>query len=115
MLQFSKFKNPKICVIRNSGRNSGFLFTHPLPMKNPLSHHLTIADFTDLWQFATKKKYPKYLFLSLCLNLIVAPAVYAANADSFTRFQAYALGLLGIVTLSFSIYLFVVMFQPEKF
>ncbi len=62
-----------------------------------------------------KKTYPKYLFLALCFNLIVAPAVYAANAESFTKFQAYALGLLAIVTVAFSIYLFVVMFQPEKF
>jgi hypothetical protein len=84
-------------------------------MKKPLLHHIPIANFTDLWQFAAKKKYPKYLFFSLCLNLIVAPAVYAANVESFTKFQAYALGLLGIVTFSFSIYLFIVMFQPEKF
>jgi K+-transporting ATPase KdpF subunit len=68
-----------------------------------------------LWQLSIKKKYPKYLFLALCFNLIVAPAVYAANAESFTKFQAYALGLLGILTFAFSIYLFVVMFQPEKF
>ena len=55
------------------------------------------------------------LFCLMLFNLIIAPAVYAANADSFTKFQAYALGLLGIVTFAFSIYLFVVMFQPEKF
>lgn len=87
-------------------------------MKKALSHvsnDFTIEDLTSLWQLSTKKKYPIYLFLGLCLNLIAAPAVYAANANSFTRFQAYALGLLGIVTLSFSIYLFAVMFQPEKF
>ncbi len=64
---------------------------------------------------AMKYKYPKYIFFALCLNLIVAPAIYAANSESFTKFQAYALGVLGIVTLAFSIYLFVVMFQPEKF
>ena len=80
-----------------------------------LTHNFPIADFSELWQLATKKKYPKYLFFALCLNLIVAPAVYAANAESFTKFQAYALGLLGIVTFAFSIYLFAVMFQPEKF
>lgn len=55
------------------------------------------------------------LFCLMLFNLIIAPAVYAANAESFTKFQAYALGLLGIVTFAFSIYLFVVMFQPEKF
>ncbi len=84
-------------------------------MKKMSFSNFPIADFQDLWQLANKKKYPKYLFLALCLNLIVAPAVYAANADSFSRYQAYALGLLGIATVIFSIYLFVVMFQPEKF
>lgn len=87
-------------------------------MKKSLSHfanNFPISDFTELWEFSIQKKYPKYLFFALCLNLIVAPAVYAANAESFTKFQAYALGLLGIVTFAFSIYLFAVMFQPEKF
>ena len=55
------------------------------------------------------------LFCLMLFNLIIAPAVYAANVESFTKFQAYALGLLGIATFAFSIYLFVVMFQPEKF
>ena len=69
--------------------------------------------------FSTLSK-PKHsvsvkLFSLMLFNLIIAPALYAANAESFTKFQAYALGLLGIVTFAFSIYLFIVMFQPEKF
>ena len=90
-------------------------------MKKSLSHvssNFPIESLKGLWQLSNKKKYPKYLFLTLCFNLIVAPAVYAAanaNTNSFTRFQAYALGLLGLVTFGFSIYLFAVMFQPEKF
>ena len=87
-------------------------------MKKSLPHvsqNFPIEAMKGLWQLSNKKKYPKYLFLTLCFNLIVAPVVYAANADSFTRTQAYALGLLGIATVCFSIYLFVVMFQPEKF
>jgi hypothetical protein len=84
-------------------------------MKKINSRNFPASDLADLWQSVSKKKYPKYLFFSLCLNLIVAPAVYASNVESFTKFQAYALGLLGIVTFSFSIYLFAVMFQPEKF
>ncbi|MDF2388996.1 potassium-transporting ATPase subunit F [Nostoc ellipsosporum NOK] len=60
------------------------------------------------------KKLPLYLFLAMCFNLVVAPVVYAA-ADNFSRTQAWALGLLGIVILSLSIYLFFVMFIPEKF
>jgi len=88
-------------------------------MKKSLSHvssNFPIESLKGLWRLSNKKKYPKYLFLTLCFNLIVAPAVYAAaNTQSFTRFQAYALGLLGLVTFGFSIYLFAVMFQPEKF
>jgi K+-transporting ATPase KdpF subunit len=84
-------------------------------MKNMLTQRILIADLTGLWQKAIKKKYPKYIFFFLCLNLIVAPAVYAANANSLNHLQAYALGILGLVTLGFSGYLFAVMFQPEKF
>jgi K+-transporting ATPase KdpF subunit len=62
-----------------------------------------------------QKKVPRYLFLLLCLNLIIAPAMQAATGNEVSRNQAYALGILGIVTVAFSIYLFVVMFQPERF
>lgn len=58
---------------------------------------------------------PIQLFLLLCLNLLIAPAVDAATGAEITRKAAYALGVLGIVTLGLSIYLFVVIFQPERF
>ncbi|NJM67737.1 MAG: potassium-transporting ATPase subunit F [Acaryochloris sp. RU_4_1] len=61
------------------------------------------------------KKIPRYLFLVLCVNLIVAPGVQAATGNELSRLQAYALGILGLVTVAYSIYLFVVMFQPERF
>jgi hypothetical protein len=62
-----------------------------------------------------KKKLPLYLFLSLCLNLVIAPIVYAASNSVLSRSQAWALGLLGLGTVAVSIYLFFVMFAPEKF
>jgi K+-transporting ATPase KdpF subunit len=62
-----------------------------------------------------RRKVPRYLFCLLCFNLILAPAVQAATGEAFSRSQAYALGILGLVTLALSIYLFVVMFQPERF
>lgn len=65
--------------------------------------------------FKKGRKYPTYLFLLICFNLIIAPALYAANSEALGRSQAYALGILGIATVGFSIYLFFVMFQPEKF
>jgi K+-transporting ATPase KdpF subunit len=62
-----------------------------------------------------QRKVPRYLFLLLCLNLVIAPAMQAATGQEFSRNQAYALGILGLVTVALSIYLFVVMFQPERF
>ncbi|MBD2488510.1 potassium-transporting ATPase subunit F [Aulosira sp. FACHB-615] len=58
---------------------------------------------------------PLYIFLGMCLNIVVAPVVYAATGESFSHVQAWSLGLLGLVTLSLSTYLFFVMFVPEKF
>lgn len=62
-----------------------------------------------------RRPVPIQLFLLMCLNLIITPAVYAATDGAIERKTVYALGLLGIVTLALSIYLFVVIFQPERF
>jgi hypothetical protein len=62
-----------------------------------------------------KRKLPLYLFLALCLNLVIAPIVYAASNNVLSRSQAWALGLLGLGAVAVSIYLFFVMFVPEKF
>jgi hypothetical protein len=70
---------------------------------------------TTLWQVWRRRKYPTYLFLALCFNLILAPLVLAATGNTFSTSQAYALGILGIGTVMLSIYLFTVMFQPERF
>lgn len=61
------------------------------------------------------KKPPLQLFLLMCLNIAIAPAVQAATGIEISRLQAYTLGLLGLVTLGLSSYLFVVIFQTEKF
>lgn len=63
------------------------------------------------WQ---KRPLPLQLFLLLCLNLAIAPAVQAAGGE-LTRGNAYALGLLGLVILGLAVYLFVVILQPERF
>ncbi|AFZ12165.1 K+-transporting ATPase, F subunit [Crinalium epipsammum PCC 9333] len=62
-----------------------------------------------------KRPLPIQLFFLLCLNLLIAPAVQAATSIEVSRFQAYALGVLGLTTLGLSVYLFVVIFQPERF
>ncbi|MBW4429303.1 MAG: potassium-transporting ATPase subunit F [Nostoc desertorum CM1-VF14] len=58
---------------------------------------------------------PLFLFLLLCLNVLLAPAVQAATPFAISRSASYTIALLGLITLSVSIYLFVVIFQPEKF
>ncbi len=61
------------------------------------------------------KKLSLFLFLTLSLNVFLAQAVYAATPDEISRAASYAIGLLGIATLAVSTYLFLVIFQPEKF
>lgn len=77
---------------------------------------VTVAE--DLCSIVIKlhdRQPTRYLFWSLVINLLLAPAVYAATGGTLSREQSYALGLLGLVTIALSIYLFAVMFQPEKF
>lgn len=58
---------------------------------------------------------PVSLFLLMAAGLLLAPAVMAATNHALTRGQSYAIALLGLVIAALSIYLFTVMFQPEKF
>jgi K+-transporting ATPase KdpF subunit len=76
---------------------------------------LPLADLQQIWVRLYERRVPRYLFLLLCVNLIIAPAVQAATGSDLSRMQSYTLGLLGLVVLAYSIYLFVVMFQPERF
>jgi K+-transporting ATPase KdpF subunit len=56
-----------------------------------------------------------YLLCTLYLTLAFSPLVQAATGGVFTRGQSYTLALLGLVTFSLFVYLFVVIFQPERF
>jgi K+-transporting ATPase KdpF subunit len=72
----------------------------------------------DLLSIATKlanRKLTRYLLWSSAINLVFAPIVFAASNGTISREQSYALGLLGVATIALSIYLFAVIFQPEKF
>ncbi len=75
----------------------------------------TLTDTLELLSEWRRHKVPLYLFLGLCFNLILAPAVFAATGGDLSRSQAYWLGALGLVTVALSIYLFFVMFVPERF
>ncbi|WP_017651110.1 potassium-transporting ATPase subunit F [Fortiea contorta] len=69
----------------------------------------------EIWLQWRRQKLPLYLFLAMCFNLVVAPVVYGATAQQLSRTQSWALGILGLVILGLSVYLFFVMFVPEKF
>ncbi|BAU63872.1 K+-transporting ATPase, F subunit [Stanieria sp. NIES-3757] len=72
----------------------------------------TIQNISDRF---TKNPVAKVLFLTMSLNLVIAPAVMAASSNEITRNTAYAIALLYCVTIALSIYLFTVIFQPERF
>jgi K+-transporting ATPase KdpF subunit len=65
--------------------------------------------------FSQRYRLPLSLFFILCFNVLLAPVVQAATPGSESRFSAYTITLLGLVTLSLCVYLFVVIFQPERF
>jgi K+-transporting ATPase KdpF subunit len=82
---------------------------------SPPSTASVIEAATDIWAEWRRQKLPLYLFLGLCFNLVLAPAVFAATGGDLSKVQAYWLAGLGLVTVCLSIYLFFVMFVPEKF
>jgi hypothetical protein len=84
-------------------------------LSSPLSASSVIEAATDIWAEWYRQKLPLYLFIGLCCNLVLAPAVFAATGGDLSKVQAYWLAGLGLVTVCLSIYLFFVMFIPEKF
>ncbi len=68
-----------------------------------------------VWSQWRRQKLPLVIFLMLCLNLVIAPAVYAATGGQLERRYVYSIGLLALVALGLCIYLFAVVFQPERF
>lgn len=75
----------------------------------------TLEAIAEIWSAWRRQKLPLYLFLGMCFNLVVAPVVYAASGNDLSHTQAWALGLLGLATVALAVYLFFVMFVPEKF
>jgi K+-transporting ATPase KdpF subunit len=74
-----------------------------------------VEGMTEIWSEWRRQKLSLYLFLGLCFNLVLAPAVFAATDGELSRSQSYWLAALGLVTIALAIYLFFVMFVPEKF
>ncbi|MFH7028477.1 MAG: K(+)-transporting ATPase subunit F [Heteroscytonema crispum UTEX LB 1556] len=79
--------------------------------------YLSREDFLQILAFigAKRNRIPLSLFLLLCFNVVLATAVQAATPGEAPRWQVYTISLLGLVTVSLCVYLFVVIFQPERF
>jgi K+-transporting ATPase KdpF subunit len=78
---------------------------------------LSREDFLEVFALigSRKNRVPLSLFLVMCFNVLLAPVVQAATPGDTARWQVYTIGLLGLVTVSLCVYLFVVIFQPERF
>ncbi len=87
----------------------------PFHLRRTILVSQILEEITEIWCQWRRQKLPLYLFLAMCFNLIVAPVVYAATSEQLSKSQAWGMGLLGLVTVGLCIYLFFVMFVPEKF
>jgi K+-transporting ATPase KdpF subunit len=76
-----------------------------------------VVDFSEIVTLLGRKdnRIPLSLFIVLCFNVFLSPVVQAAIPGEAPRWQAYTIGFLGLAIASLSIYLFVVIFQPERF
>jgi K+-transporting ATPase KdpF subunit len=87
--------------------------------RNDLLNDIFLRNFQEIIELGQmlRQRHPisVQLFLVMCFNLIIAPAVYAAAGEGLTKKAAWGLSLLGLVTLGLAVYLFVVIFQPERF
>jgi K+-transporting ATPase KdpF subunit len=61
------------------------------------------------------RAFPLALCLALLLNTVIASTVYAATEPAFSKGTTFALSLLLLVVLGLVVYLFVAIFQPERF
>ncbi|BAY24979.1 K+-transporting ATPase subunit F [Calothrix sp. NIES-2100] len=84
-------------------------------MKKEVDNLELVQILSFIWSQRQKQRLPLAIFIVLCLNLAIAPVVYAASDDMLERRSAWAIGILGFVTIAIVIYLFVVVFQPERF
>lgn len=82
---------------------------------NRISYLEIFEAFSLIWERWCKQKLPLIAFALLCVNLLVAPAIYAAASGTLERQAAWAIGVLLLLTVALAGYLFVVVFQPERF
>jgi F subunit of K+-transporting ATPase (Potass_KdpF) len=61
-----------------------------------------------------QKQFVLVIFFGLSLSITLTPLVYAATGTIEPR-HAYAIGGLGLIILALIIYLFDVVFRPERY
>jgi K+-transporting ATPase KdpF subunit len=74
-----------------------------------------LKKIDEILRHNSQKSLSFKLFLAICLNLVIAPTVYAATGGTISRANSYAIGILLIVTILLAIYLLVAMLQPQRF
>lgn len=79
--------------------------------------YLLPQDVLEILAFISVERYriPLIIFLIMFFNVLLAPVVAAATPGGVSHWQVYTISLLGLVTVALCVYLFVVIFQPEKF
>lgn len=79
--------------------------------------YLLLQDVLEILAFISVKRHriPLAIFLIMCFNVLLTPAVAAATLTQISHWQFYTISLLGLMTVALCVYLFVVIFQPEKF
>jgi K+-transporting ATPase KdpF subunit len=61
------------------------------------------------------KKLETIIAIGMGLSLLLAQPIYASTEATLSKSNAYAIGILICLTFGLSIYLFWVIFQPERF
>jgi K+-transporting ATPase KdpF subunit len=79
--------------------------------------YLLPQDVLEICAFIGTKRHriPVMIFLIMCFNVLLSPIVAAATPGELSHWQIYTISLLGLVTVALCVYLFVVIFQPERF
>ncbi|BAY96987.1 potassium-dependent ATPase G chain [Tolypothrix tenuis PCC 7101] len=84
-------------------------------MKKNFQDRSSIQTKNIVWSKLRKQQLLLSTLMALGFTLAIAPVVYAASDVNLESRTTWAIGILGLVTISLVIYLFVVVFQPESF
>ncbi|BAZ38212.1 K+-transporting ATPase subunit F [Calothrix sp. NIES-4101] len=83
-------------------------------MLNKFTKYQSRAFIFKIVQSFRSKKLPLIIFLGVSLNIIFLPIVYAAT-DKIEPRHTYAIAGLSIIILGIIVYLFDVIFRPERY